>query len=557
QTIALANKATTLTVPDILITPNVGTYNVTFTSGNLRPSTGSSVPMFIWQNNLAGELILLAGIGNSSTGTSAYVQNGPGTVSLTVTTSGYSGQSYLNGGVSLIASNGSLGSAASGSAINLNGGTVLANGTFALDNGGINLRPVNLLANGGGLAATAGNTLTVDGVIGSAANAGPLTIGLSASTANGNVAGLVPGTGSGTANTTAVNATGTVTLTNANYYFGGTVLQSGTLNINGIFALGGGNYGGLTFNGGTLQYAANVTGLNGSSDLTSIGTAGLTLATGGGTIDLNGNAVSYAGSIGNNGTGALKVKSSLANGSLNLQGANAYGGNTTVTNATLLVNNLSGSATGAGDITVQNSALFGGGGAVGGSVNVISGGTFAPNNLPGDLNIGANLTLAAGSKTVMQIQHSPLASDGVVISGTLNAGGTLTVTNLGGILTNGDSFTLFNAANYSGTFNTLVLPPLAPGLFWNTNQLNLSGILSVAAYTSPAIGQIVLNGDSTLSLAGSGGIPYWNYYVLASTNLMSNWTPITTNQFNPDGTFNWTANLNANAPQQFYQIKVP
>jgi len=100
-------------------------------------------------------------------------------------------------------------------------------------------------------------------------------------------------------------------LTNANTYTGGTVLQSGTLNINGIYALGGANYGGLTFNGGTLQYATNFSG-NGSGDLTSMGTAGVTLASGGGTIDLNGNAVTCAGSIGNGGSGALLIESSLA-----------------------------------------------------------------------------------------------------------------------------------------------------------------------------------------------------------------------------------------------------
>ncbi len=64
---------------------------------------------------------------------------------------------------------------------------------------------------------------------------------------------------------------GTVVITNANYYFGGTLLQSGTLAINGIFALGGANYGGLTFNG-VFCNTPRLTG-NGSGDLTSIGTA--------------------------------------------------------------------------------------------------------------------------------------------------------------------------------------------------------------------------------------------------------------------------------------------
>ena len=104
--------------------------------------------------------------------------------------------------------------------------------------------------------------------------------------------------------------------------YGGTVLPSGTLNINGIYALGGGDYGGLTFNGGTLQYVTNFSATTVRSDLTSIGTAGVTLAAGGGTIDVNGNAVTYAGSIGNGGSGALTVVNSMpATGSLTLNGA--------------------------------------------------------------------------------------------------------------------------------------------------------------------------------------------------------------------------------------------
>ena len=272
----------TLTLSGILLTPNVGAYDVIFTNNVFRPAGGSSSyagPFIVWQNNLRDELIFNTQLENSKVAGATYVQGGPGVVSITGTGASYTGASYLNGGVALIAGDGSLGAAATAAAVNLNGGTVLANGTFAMDNGGVNPRPFTLLGNGGGLAATAGNTLTVDGVVGGAAGAGPLIIGLPASGANGNVAGLMPGSGPGTANLTPVYATGTVVLNNANYYYGGTVLQSGTLNINGINALGGANYGGLTFNGGALQYAPVFAG-NGSGDLTSLGTAGVTLAGG-------------------------------------------------------------------------------------------------------------------------------------------------------------------------------------------------------------------------------------------------------------------------------------
>jgi len=557
--IAVTSYAT-LTLADILVTPGVGAHNVTYSSGVFRPNSVGSGPFVVWQNNISGELVLGTGVENAKNGTSAYIQNGPGTVVMNSTGNSYTDQNYLSGGVMLIAGNGSLGAAASGLAVNLNGGTLVANGTFALDNGGANLRPVNLLGNGGGVAAIAGNTLTVDGVVGSAVNTGPLTIGLPASSANGNVVGLLPGTGSGTANTTPMYATGTVVLTNANYYTGGTILQSGTLNFNGLYALGGGNYGGLTFNGGTLQYVTNFTGNNGSGDLTSIGTAGITVAAGGGTIDVNGNAVTYAGSIGNNGSGALTVKSSLANGVLTLQGANTYAGITTITNVTLMVNNAGGLGTGTGNVLVQSNGTLAGTGMLGNSVTVATGGMLASGSPIGVLSINNNLTLAAGSKTVMQIQHSPLTNDSVNLGGNLTAGGTLVVTNSGGTaFTAGDSFNLFNVGgNYLGAFSSLSLPALNPGLFWSTTQLNINGTIGVVSTNPPAIGSVSVVGGS-LALQGTGGTPNWYYTVLSSTNLalpLAQWTVTDTNFFDVSGNFNWTNSASPNAPQQFYLIKV-
>jgi autotransporter-associated beta strand protein len=384
-----------------------------------------------------------------------------------------------------------------------------------------------------------------------------LTIGIPALSANNFTPGLLPGTGSGTANPTPVNATGTVVLTNANYFTGGTVLQSGTLNINGINALGGANFGGLTFSGGTLQYVTNFSGSNGSADLTSIGTAGITLASGGGTIDVNGNAITYAGSVGNSGSGSLVVKSSLAGGSLSLQGANTYLGNTAVTNATLFVSNTGGSATGAGDVTLQNNSTLTGDGAVNGSVIVMSGGALTPGGVFNSLSIGNDLTLAAGSTTRMQIQHSPLSNNVVNIGDLLTEGGALIVTNTGAsALINGDTFQLFNAANFSGAFTSLTLPPLATNLLWNTNLLATSGSLAVVQLTSPVIANIQI-ADGDLIINGSGGANSWPFVLLTATNLTAPvWTPVVTNQFDAAGNFSLTNAINPNQPQTFYKLKL-
>ena len=110
-----------------------------------------------------------------------------------------------------------------------------------------------------------------------------------------------------------------------------------TLNINGQWALGGAVYAGMTFNNGTLQYAATIPGTNGTTDITqdSLGNAKpVTLNSGGGTVDTNGNNVTYAYPLGNAGTGALTKKGA---GDLALNAAATYTGNTTVSAGSLTI----------------------------------------------------------------------------------------------------------------------------------------------------------------------------------------------------------------------------
>jgi hypothetical protein len=397
-------------------------------------------------------------------------------------------------------------------------------------------------------------------VIGGGLGTGPLVIGLPASSANGNVAGLLPGTGTGTANTTPVYATGTVILNGTgNGFFGGVLITGGaTLNINSVWQLGGADYdGGLTFNNGTLQY--NATLLNSATDIsqnTASPAAPQTVSLpGNATIDLNGNAITFANAIGNGGPGSLTVKSSLAGGSLTLQGAGTYQGTTTVTNATLVAGNLAGSATGAGTVLVQNNATLAGDGAVAGSVTLTNGATLAPGFPSNSLAIGNNLTLATGSKTVLPVQDSPLANGSVNVGGTLTEGGTLVVTNLGGALAVGDSFNLLTAGNLSGSFSSLVLPPLTGNLIWDTNLFLVSGTLTVVTVTPPAIAGIQVTGDS-LALSGSGGVPSWPYVLLATTNLTAPWYPVATNYFDAGGNFNASLTVDPTQPQTFYKLQL-
>ena len=244
-------------------------------------------------------------------------------------------------------------------------------------------------------------------------------------------------------------------------------------------------------------------------------------------------------------------------GTWTLTGASTHTGTTVLSNGTLLVN---GSFNGS-PVTVNGGTLGGIGSISGAAVTVNSGGGFTPGSTAGfgPLTISNNLTLAAGSTTFMRIQHSPLTNNVANVAGTMTEGGTLVVTNIGAsALTNGDSFQLFNAGNYSGAFAGFVLPPLANGQAWNTYTLNTSGTLSVVVLTPPTIASPNLVGGSVV-IGGSGGVNSWPYYLLASTNLTSpsaQWARVATNQFDGNGHFIITNAINPNWPQTFYRLQL-
>lgn len=285
--------------------------------------------------------------------------------------------------------------------ISFNGGAAplgytIAQGTsghLALDNG----------ANQANVIVTTGtNAISADVSVNSATAVVAVASGasLSISGSVGGTGGLVK-SGSGT-----LDLTGT-----SNGYDGDTTLAGGTLGFAGLGSLGDGN---VAFDGGTLRYLPGNTA--------DISAKTVTLASNGGTINTNGNDVTLANSIGNNGSGSL-VKT--GNGTLTLGGANTYTGTTSINGGTLAISsnaNLGAAATG--------SAVAINGGTLNNTVDVAldnSGANFR------NLNIGA-----AGAT---------IKTDGVLtIGGTVNGSGAITKTGSSTLQLNGN-----NSASYSGT----------------------------------------------------------------------------------------------------------
>jgi autotransporter-associated beta strand protein/T5SS/PEP-CTERM-associated repeat protein len=167
------------------------------------------------------------------------------------------------------------------------GGTTITGGTLQLGNGGASGSIAGNVANNGTFAINRSDTFTFGGVIsgtGAFAQIGP----------------------------------GTTILTAANTYSGGTAINNGVLAVAADANLGAAT-GGLSFGGGTLQFLSGFTS-----------NRAVTLNTGGGTLDTNGNSATLGGSI--SGSGPF-IKTGI--GTLTLSGTSSYSGATAVNAGTL------------------------------------------------------------------------------------------------------------------------------------------------------------------------------------------------------------------------------
>jgi autotransporter-associated beta strand protein len=251
-----------------------------------------------------------------------------------------------------------------------------------------------------------------------------------------------------------------------------------------ISGIGAGDGGAITIQNGssptlsgpiTLTGDATITVSSSSSgtfsnpnSFTSLANQNLTIAGGLGTAP--GGTIS--GAINLNGGGLTKTNT----GTWNLTGASTYSGPTRIVGGTLRVN---GSITGSA-VSATNGTLAGTG-TIAGSVTTLAGtapGIIAPGNSGiGTLNVNGPVIL--GGSAVMEINRSLVPNSDNVSCGTVAYGGTLSVVNIGPAPVAGDTFALFSAGSYSGSFSGITLPSLTPGLVWDTSQLSVSGKIRV------------------------------------------------------------------------------
>jgi autotransporter-associated beta strand protein len=420
------------------------------------------------------------------------------------------------------------------------GGTVLKSGILDF-NSTANFGTGNITFQGGTLQWAAGTSTDISSI--------PLNFNGSSAIfdTNGNNVTLAGNIGTGSTGSLTKTGNGVLTLTGTNTYSGGTNLLGGELSFTTTSNFG---TGGLTFNGGGLQWGTGIT--------TDISGIPMTFA-GPGILDTNGNNVTLANPIGNSGPGAL-VKNGL--GVLTLSANETYTGNTTINAGTialalgtalpansLITINSSGNldvsgvnstisyASGTGILNVGASTLtIGSPGLTGNFSGVVQGN--------GTINVnggGASNWILSGT--------SPYTGAINVNAGTLEIGNGANLTSVGAVTTaatNGVQFYVHGGNFTTGSLFTTNLENL-PGYFQDGGVANLNGGLR----TNPST-----TADGTI-LKVSGGILNTTTINLARTGNQTNTnTPYTSGFIQNGGTVNVSGNVAVGTVNSYGSVSI-
>ena len=221
---------------------------------------------------------------------------------------------------------------------------------------------------------------------------------------------------------------------------------------------------------------------------------------------------------------------------------------------TMLVNGWIGTGTNSGSISISG-GILGGNGTLLGAVTVSSGGALAPGvNGISTLTISNNLTCAPGSTNWFEISKTAGTNDLVRGLRTATFGGTLVVINLAGSLTSNDTFKLFDATNYSGSFAAVILPALGSSLNWS-NRLALDGTIRVVALPVPPVLNFTASTTNTFRLNWTNGAA--TFHLQSQTNPLT--LGLSSNWFDFPGGSNppVSATINRTSGSIFFRLKTP
>jgi len=489
----------TLSIPSVNSLPGWDTNSRFSITGSAALVVGSGVPdaniatMLSGTNFAAGAIFgfdtsggdraCSTNIADTVNGALIVAKNGSNTLTLSGSNS-YTGATTVTGGTLTIGGAGNLGNGSYAGVI-ANAGSFVYSSSAAQTLSGTISGAGSLIQSGPGTLTLAGtNTYTGATTI----TGGTLTIGGAGSLGTGSYAGAISNAGSFVYNSSAAqtlsgtisgagsltqSGPGTLILSGSNTFFGGTTINSGTLQLGKASALGA-TTAALTVNGALnlSGYSVTVDVLNGSGTISN-GSLTVGSANGSGTF-----------SGGFSGTGGL-TQSGI--GTLTLTGSNSFTGATTVTGGTLQVGNgISGSL------------------AVSSSVTVNTGGTLAV-DLAGSGTFGSYITTtgANGSAAVSVLgSGTNMFGSNIIGPGAFNQSGSgLTIFGTSGNFTYAGSTNITNGALQLNTSlaNSTVSVGVDNGLVFGKNSVTLGGLSGSGNFAL-----VTTSGSAASLIVGSG-----------------------------------------------------
>ena len=366
------------------------------------------------------------------------------------------------------------------------GGTIVVSEDAALGNADARLRLID-----GGLRITGSDMKTLDRTV-SLEGLGWIDI----ADANNRVSLLQQATGEGAL---LKRGAGTLVLSQANNYTGGTLVEAGVLQAGtaGAFV----NDTAFAINSGKLDlnnYDLTMSSFMGEGGTLSLGSAALTI-----NQSVN---TRFDGNI--DGTGSL-TKS--GEGVLVLNGSSTYSGGTTVKEGGLVVGDAShSSAFLGGTVSVEDGAYLGGAGFIGG-LYAGAGSIIAPGNSIGTLKVAGDLEFDAAATYIAEIDDTG-KSDRIDVSGTAKLGGAkVYIEKAAGNYMSGKRYTILSAeGGITGTFGDLSqnMPFVSLGLAYDPNAVYLDIARNDVDFIATAKTSNQKSAAAALEALGAGNAVY-------------------------------------------------